>query len=382
MKVKKFTAKDMPEAMKKIRTELGDQAVILNSKHVDTGGIFGFFTKKSIEVIAAKDETPAPASDSRTKTEPDRPTPTVQSTTAPQQQTQVQPKEVLQDEVKELKNMIASLKEDQNTSTTGYPAPIQTLEAELSEQEVQESIRYYIIKQLLSNWYRSNEEPDVKTVKEWAKTYLQEVFSASEMGPVPTSKKIINLVGPTGVGKTTTVAKIAAHYHLEEKKSVALITTDTYRIAAVEQLKTYAKILDIPVSVAYSMEDFRDAKEKFQDKDLILIDSAGRNFTNQLYVKELRKIINFDEDMTTYLVLALTSKYKDMKKIYEQFSLITIDRFIFTKKDETSYYGAMVNMMAQSSTGTAYVTHGQSVPDDIDTADSAKIAEWVVEGYE
>lgn len=162
---------------------------------------------------------------------------------------------------------------------------------------------------------------------------------------------------------------------MKKKKKVALITTDTYRIAAVEQLKTYAKILNIPLEVVYSMEDFQKAKNQFIHYDLVLVDSAGRNFRNALYVKELEKVIDFKHEAENYLVLSLTGKYRDMKAIIEQFSLVPIKQIIFTKQDETDTYGAMLNMMFEQGKGVAYVTNGQNVPDDIVESSN----DWIIQ---
>ncbi|SFP08078.1 flagellar biosynthesis protein FlhF [Salibacterium halotolerans] len=374
MKVKKFKAGTMPEAMTKIQADLGDDAVILNSRHVNAGGFLGLFTKKYIEVIAAKEDTPAAA-----------PAPAPQKkrqalaaqNAAPLQTSSAPSKEKLEEDVRELKTMINGLHEKTNTSTGGYPAPIKRIADVLEDQEVEETWMYELLRHLLGEWYRSFEKADSERVQQWAAAHLNELLPR-EMGPSESMAQMVNLVGPTGVGKTTTAAKTAAYYHLEENKSVAFITTDTYRIAAVDQLKTYAEILDIPVAVAYSMEDFREAKEQFSDRDLVIVDSAGRNFTNPLYVKELSRMIDFEEKMDTYLVLALTSKFKDMKTIYEQFSLLTIDRFVFTKKDETASYGAMFNLMARTGIPAAYVTYGQSVPDDMEEVDHAKVTQWLL----
>ena len=132
-----------------------------------------------------------------------------------------------------------------------------------------------------------------------------------------------------------------------------------------DQLKTYAKILNVPIEVCYNNADFKKAIETFQDYDYIFIDTAGRNFRNQVYVHELKKMIDFDEDMETFLVFSLTSKEIDMDEIYAQFSLIPIDKFIFTKLDETTLYGAMINQVLKYNKGIAYITNGQEVPDDI-----------------
>jgi len=198
--------------------------------------------------------------------------------------------------------------------------------------------------------------------------------------PTLFQKKYVNVVGPTGVGKTTTLAKLAAESVIKHGKKVAFITTDTYRIAAIDQLKTYATILNIPIEVAYNLEDFQKAATKFSHYDLVFIDTAGRNFRNKEYVKELKSIIDFEQDMETYLVLALTSKQGDMETILKQFSLIPITHFIFTKMDETSSLGAMYNMGTKYGVNTAYVTNGQNVPDDILKATSAVIVQSIIEG--
>ncbi|WML50512.1 hypothetical protein RCG23_04140 [Neobacillus sp. PS3-34] len=181
-------------------------------------------------------------------------------------------------------------------------------------------------------------------------------------------KKVYQRRRATGVGKTTTLAKIAADCVIKYKKKVAFITTDTYRIGAIEQLKTYAKILNVPLEVCYNIDDFKEASQKFEDYDIVLIDTAGRNFRNKQYVEDLQKIIDFNKDMETFLVLSLTAKQKDMEQIYRQFSIVNINKLIFTKADETSVYGPMINMIKDHQIGVSYVTNGQNVPDDMTSA--------------
>ncbi|WP_026674266.1 flagellar biosynthesis protein FlhF [Alkalihalobacterium bogoriense] len=386
MKVKKYTAASMPEAMKQIRAELGHDAVILNSKEVETGGLFGFFTKKSIEVIAAIDQmpqvkrpAPKPIQPKMIKQEIEPVLPKERF----EKQKPGQDQEQLMKEIQQLKTLVHTISNQQQPSEKEYPEPFQQMEDQLLEQEVSKPIRLELMKHLLKKWYSTEkEEAEKLDLKKEVKAYFETMLTDVDMGGIDFSKKYINVVGPTGVGKTTTIAKIAAHSLLKKHKKVALITTDTYRIAAVEQLKTYSKILNIPFEVAYSIEDFRKAKEQFSAYDLVLVDSAGRNFRNSLYVEEIRKIIDFNDEMETYLVLALTSKYKDMKSIFEQFSLISIQKLIFTKKDETSYYGAMLNMIHDYHVGVAYITTGQNVPDDIVEADSDTIINAILEGNE
>jgi flagellar biosynthesis protein FlhF len=242
---------------------------------------------------------------------------------------------------------------------------LQRVSTLLMEQEIDDSIQTDLMTKLLELWYKHNSQATKEEVDKWLYHLLFERVNEFEFGGISFDKQYINVVGPTGVGKTTTLAKIAANCVLKHEKKVAFITTDTYRIAAIDQLKTYAKILNVPIEVCYNMEDFKRAKEKFSDFDLVFVDTAGRNFRNQQYVDDLREVIDFSKQMETFLVLSLTAKMKDMREIYKQFSVIDIHRFIFTKVDETSQFGPMINLMTEFNKGVAYITTGQNVPDDI-----------------
>lgn len=377
----------MSEAMKKIRQELGSDAVILNSKEVETGGFLGFFTKKNIEVIAAVDTAPAvrrqvPKKSAQANRSSSKPSASVkpQTNTIESNLKPSLKDETLASEVKELKNIVNGISSSIVTQFEDYPDGLKKMNQRLIDQDIDSSIRTEVMKKLLKKWYildkeTMNEEEVMHITKETLLQFLNE----KDIDGFQFNKKYLNLVGPTGVGKTTTIAKIAAHCVLKHKKRVAFITTDTFRIAAIDQLKTYAKILNVPVEVVYSVEDFKQAKEKLANYDLVLIDSAGRNFLNQLYIDELKKVIDFNEEMETYLVLSLTSKYKDMVTIFEQFSRININKVIFTKKDETYSRGAMLNLIHEYDVGVSYITNGQSVPDDIVEGSATQIVNSILE---
>jgi flagellar biosynthesis protein FlhF len=381
MKVKKFVAPTMPEAMKMIRTELGNDAVILNSKVIQKGGLFGIFTKKNIEVIAAIDsDTNQPKLHVQQKL----PSREFQNKNLPREQSNRDNSSQLLKEINDLKLLIKNITQKEASTNQNYPAPILEMNCLLVEQEFEEKIRREVIEKLLERWYVNGASTEKSEVRLWLREELVHRMERLEFGGIDYKKQFVNVVGPTGVGKTTTIAKIAAHCMLKQGKRVAFITTDTYRIAAIEQLKTYAQILDVPVEVAYSIDDFKKAKERFSNFDLVLIDTAGRNFRNKEYIQDLKKVIDFNEEMDTMLVLALTSKFSDMNTIVEQFSLVDIKRFIFTKVDETSQYGAMVNLMLNYQIGAAYMTNGQNVPDDIIEASSNQIIKTLfgVKSYE
>ena len=177
--------------------------------------------------------------------------------------------------------------------------------------------------------------------------------------------KIVALIGATGVGKTTTLAKIAARFVLEQGVSAALITADTYRISAVEQLKTYSDIIGLPLEIVYAPDELKDAIRKHRDKQLILIDTAGRSQHNESQMKELRDFLAADEGIERHLVLSATTKNRDAMDILGKFSECRPDHIIFTKTDETASLGLIVNLLSKSRASLSYLTTGQSVPDDI-----------------
>lgn len=195
---------------------------------------------------------------------------------------------------------------------------------------------------------------------------------------MPGSLKAVALIGPTGVGKTTTIAKLAAHYALVEKKKVGLLTVDTYRIAAVEQLKTYSQIIDIPLGVAYTQADVLPAVAQFKDFDLLLIDTAGRSQKNIMQVGELKSMLETLR-CETHLVLSAQTKESDMIEAAERFSAAHVDRLLFSKLDETSSYGTLLNVADKTGIPLSYFTVGQKVPEDIEVADGKRLADLILQ---
>jgi flagellar biosynthesis protein FlhF len=381
MKVKTYSASSMTEAMKKVREELGSDAVILSSKPIFSRGFLGLFKKRHIEVIAAIDTSVShapPVKKEKQKKVPERARMSSNIPVAQRDEKPVQTQAVvdIQAELAELKNLVKNLN---HSGEINYPESLRLLNQFLEEQEVEPSIRHETLAAILEKWYTYHGEPATEQVKSWLEDRLIEKMNEITPWGFNFTKKYINIVGPTGVGKTTTLAKAAAELIVKQNKQVAFITTDTYRIAAIDQLKTYAQILNVPIEVAYNMEDFKKATERFSHYDAVLIDTAGRNFRNAEYVKDLQNIIDFSNEMETYLVLSLTSKQKDMEDIYHQFSLIPIKQTIFTKVDETSTYGSMLNFTLKNKIGVALLTNGQNVPDDIVIASPQKVIQMVLE---
>ncbi|MEA3543815.1 MAG: flagellar biosynthesis protein FlhF [Thermodesulfobacteriota bacterium] len=192
------------------------------------------------------------------------------------------------------------------------------------------------------------------------------------------SQKRISLIGTTGVGKTTTIAKLAAEAMTQSGARVALITIDTYRIAAVEQLKVYGEIMGLPVEVVLSPEQLQEAFQRHRDKDLILIDTAGRSPRDQNRIEELNQFLGTGSEVENCLVLAAPTEERLQQKTLEAFSPLPLSRLIFTKLDETDRCGSLINVPIHSDLPLAYLTNGQQVPEDLLRAEPQAVAELVM----
>jgi flagellar biosynthesis protein FlhF len=193
------------------------------------------------------------------------------------------------------------------------------------------------------------------------------------------SKRVKAFIGPTGVGKTTTLAKLAAHYAIDRKLSVGLVTTDTFRIAAAEQLKVYAKILNIPLEVAPDRETFQRTLSLFSSKDIVLVDTPGRNHNDRESMDRLNQIINTGMPVEFNLLLSLTSSGENLMDAVETYqNVFDYDHLIFTKIDECNRFGLIFNVVEQSGKPVLYITNGQNVPQDIQKITPGKLAEMLV----
>ncbi|MBU5267781.1 flagellar biosynthesis protein FlhF [Virgibacillus proomii] len=371
MKVKKYIADSMPEAMKQIRKELGTEAVILQTRNIKKGRFFGLLKKQQIEVVAVRD--PQPVAPKKQVVTEDK---------GLHKNQMVKPTENsnLLNELKQVKQLL----HQSAIETITYPADYQLVYHYLLDQEVEQQLAASIIEAVIENQQNKqqiNRQLIVKQVEEEIKKRLEMV---SFQG-LTYKNKLVYFVGPTGVGKTTTIAKVAAKSKLEDRKRVALITADTYRIAAVEQLKTYADILQVPIEVVYTRTDFEEAIKKFSAYDVVFIDTAGRNFREEMYVKQLQADIGIGraEGADTYLVLSLTAKPKDIADIFDRFKPLNITEVIFTKMDETSQFGSMLNITLRKNIGVAYISNGQDVPEHLLNPSSHLLATYVMrDAYE
>lgn len=190
--------------------------------------------------------------------------------------------------------------------------------------------------------------------------------------------RMIALVGPTGVGKTTTIAKLAAMYTLKRKVKVALVTTDIFRAGAVEQLKTYANVLRVPMETASTKKELEKAMEAHSDKDIILIDTAGKSSRDCGKLDELSGLLNGDSGIEKHLCLSATTRDEDLQDIVSQFKTLTVQRVLFTKLDESRKLGCIANVSLRNNLPLSYITNGQRVPEDIEAASGKKVAQMVL----
>jgi len=365
VKIKKFVATSMPEAMKQIRADLGADAVILNSKEIRQGGFLGLFKKRKIEVVAVLD--PQPVVQNKREVGNNNLASNVATANDTESNSKV---------LSEIKYMKKILEQQVKQSNHRFLPDYQLAYQYLIEQEIEEGLAKELIESVITEHEKEEQSATRESVFTTLQTELKSRLKDVSFQGITYDQQIIQFVGPTGVGKTTTLAKIAANCMLIDKKSIAFITTDTYRIAAIEQLKTYARILDVPVEVAYTTEDYHQAVKKFSGYDLILVDTAGRNFRDEKYIKELEK--NVDIDTKTFLVLSLTAKPNDIVDIYHQFQHLSIHEVIFTKLDETLQYGSMINIALKNKVGIAYLTNGQDVPDDLIRPNANIVSHYII----
>ncbi len=389
MRVKRFVSKNIQEAMMQIKNEMGSDAVILHTRYFKEGGVLGLFKKDYVEITAAAENvqhnTKHRADNTKLSTTPKTSASPVTMEEpvhgrSPQVTTALDPGHL--DDLKDMKTLMSemSFMLENNTFLSRYPQIGKNLYARLRKQEIEEKIANKIVKSTLQQLsLQTNPSEQLNSV-----LYANMIKPLKKSSPIIYNHtrlkkpKIYALIGPTGVGKTTTIAKLAAMFSIVEQKKVSLVTIDTYRIAAVEQLKTIAEILNVPVHVVYSYNQMNDCLLELAASDIIFIDTAGRSHKNTQQLEELKnylEIINPDE---TFLVLAATGKYQDMLEIIEVYSELNISRLIFTKLDETSYYGPLYNIACRSKYPLSYFTDGQNIPDDIEIADPVKLVQLLM----
>lgn len=408
MIIKKFQGKTEAEATELARKELGDAVVVMNVRSVKKKGFFGFFSQPVTEVTVALEEEP-------------------QHTVVPKKEAAVTAAEGIRRDApisaawqgqtggiyekgpaphigaieEKLDSLQSLLAQQIKTNETEKPAPAEEPSGEKEAEEKDAELERFM--KLLNNVMAENEvdgkyrkqimeeiekgqKPNTPFDYALAVTYQKLILKfgkAVEITPAEKGPKVVFFVGPTGVGKTTTIAKVASRFRVNEKKQVALLTADTYRIAAAEQLRTYANILEVPFRVIYTMEELENALKDFKEYDYIFVDTTGHSHQNQAQKEAMTSLVNCVDGLVekeVYLVLSATTKYRDLLSIADSYKDMADYRLIFTKLDETTAYGNLLNLKLHTGANMSYVTYGQNVPDDIEVFNPQKTVKKLLGG--
>jgi len=278
---------------------------------------------------------------------------------------------------KTLRDVMASVQQNQ---THYLPEVFRQVEQRLRNNDIHEALTKAIIDAVYSQTQPSESQDRRLLEKRLALLVLQLIRQAPAIESVKTPGYKVALLGPTGVGKTTTVAKIAANLKLNHGRKVALITSDTFRIAAIEQLQTFANIAGIPLSVVYSPTEMQQEIERYRDYDFILIDTVGRSQKNQRQLSELKEFLDAADPHERHLVLSLTNGKRTLFDVATRFSDLNPNRFIFTKLDESTTPGVMLNLLYKFQLPVSYLTTGQTVPTDLRPAHLKEMAKLILYG--
>lgn len=397
MIIKKYQGKTEAEAMENAKKELGDGIVLMNVKTVKPKGLSKLIKKAYVEITVAKEEerevtvhkenVAVSLSSSNTKqgtsgnAEKEKNSQIISEERLLEEkldslhsllEQQIQRREEVKvaeepeevRETKDNKNINETVQEDADKTKAVLSLIRETIVENEVEPKYADSILDEIEKNLKANMPMEHILSNVyqRMILRFGKP---ECIEPAKEGP-----KVVFFVGTTGVGKTTTIAKIASKFVVEEKKKLALLTADTYRIAASEQLRTYANILEVPFRVIYTPEELGDAIKDFSSYDYILVDTAGHSQNNDKQRDDMADFVKFAQgkaEQEIYLVVSATTKYKDLKSIADKYKKMFDYKMIFTKLDETSEYGNLLNMKIYTGASMSYITCGQNVPEDIET---------------
>ncbi|MBH06257.1 MAG: flagellar biosynthesis protein FlhF [Phycisphaeraceae bacterium] len=431
MNIRTFTANKMSEALAKVKRELGAGAVILHTRRYRRSGLIGWIAAPVVEVTAAdhleigrlrqrsRTTSRVTSAGKQVKLNAGEPRDQVSQSSSPQPSTagelirrtyaaakteiaqqmstdssraDIHPpnNDRLVDEMRAVKRMVTQMMHNQPPSSdanvlgSSVPPSLFDQYMALLEQEVCEELAQDVIKQVATSGnVGACDKPELlrrvllETMAQYILTDDDSEKIATHHGGLP---RTIALIGPTGVGKTTTIAKLAADFKLRQKKDVSLITVDTYRIAAVEQLQTYADIIGVPLHVASNPDQILAAMRQCSDCDLVLIDTAGRSQRDDPKLEQLASVIRAANPDEVHLVLASTCTQKVIFDTIERFAHIPADRLIFTKLDEAVSFGVLFNVMRKVNKRLSYITTGQEVPHQIEPGHPSRLAALVLDG--
>lgn len=414
MIIKKFQGKTEADAIEQAKKELGPNVVIMNVKNVKRKGLFAFLKPQRVEVTAALEEeserTAYVKKEEPVKVEESIPVPVNKAQpifseetirqfelsagvkTKDSEKVENAETKAIEEKLDNLQNLLEQKLQPKEAEAVQTETAVDEKSAEIIkfekllynkmiENEVNETYANQIIEEM-----EKNIKPNMPFEQALANIYQKIILKFGKpetITPAKVGPKVVFFIGPTGVGKTTTIAKIASKFSVDGKKKVALLTTDTYRIAAAEQLRTYANILEVPFRVIYSVEEIQNALKDLKDYDYIFVDTAGHSHKNESQKANMNSFIHAVDDTIekeAYLVLSATTKYRDLLSIADSYSEMIDYKLIFTKLDETITLGNLLNLKLYTGAPLSYVTCGQNVPDDIEQFNPQKTVKLLLGG--
>ncbi|MHC4711954.1 MAG: flagellar biosynthesis protein FlhF [Planctomycetota bacterium] len=369
MNIKKFTAGTMDQALAQVKSALGGDAVILHTRFFKTGGVLGIGGRRLVEVTAS-DQIRVPERTERAA-----------SRTAIERAYRLKAGfsadlKSLKGDVGSLKTMIAELTKQTRPSRTAFwPEALKGWHRHLCERGISEGAVIDLLEPLAARVSGEEGMPGQKIRRMVFERLTQSLKTAAPVsGGEPGRPTMVALVGPTGVGKTTTIAKLAAHHVLRERQAVGLMTLDTYRIAAVEQLRTYARIIDVPLEVVLAPSDLPAALERLEHCSLIFVDTAGRSQRDTMKMNDLKNFLARRRPDQIHLVLSATIERAAVEDVVERFDMYGPDRILLTKLDELPSCGRLLEISRLTAQPVSYLATGQDVPDDIESARPERLA--------
>lgn len=397
MRIKKYQANTIEEAVTQVKHDFGQEAVILKSQNFKRGGIFGFGAKNYVELTAGIDinvlDTPVLSFVENSLIEKPIPKESCKSLnsiikeTTPSYEIQINH---LEQKLTDMESYLVSMRDLLNQlvvnsrNNNNYVFKSSLNLNQMYRSLLNSGFSNYATENLLNcliNEFRGKDLKDTQALANFLEGFIASNLRVKGViDETSTEPQVIFMMGPTGVGKTTTIAKLASYYKLFANKKVGLITIDTYRIAAIEQLKTYANIIKADLEVVYSVNEFQEVLNYKNNYDLIFIDTPGCSPNQISHLKELKSFYQMSKvKITPYLVLSLTSKWEDLLKTMQSFESIPYEHLILTKFDETYSYGSILDIMLLTAKNISYLTNGQDVPDDFEIVNSQKLAKKILE---
>ncbi|MDB5305522.1 MAG: Flagellar biosynthesis protein FlhF [Phycisphaerales bacterium] len=396
MNLKTFKAPTMGEALTQVKSVMGSDAIILHTRTIQTRRWLGLRRREMVEITAGKGLNIGSRSPRRQPASDPRPAAATYNRAGAAPRNAVEGSRQIMEtpaassaailcltqEMSSLKGMVKDLvTQTRQRQSPQVPEDLFDYYTQLLTNEVADELATELIK-ALQKQIRPEHLSQPEFVKEKLAEQLEKLLPTA--GPIIRTKTqgahVVALIGPTGVGKTTTIAKLAANLKLREKHRVGLITLDTYRIAAVDQLKRYADIIGSPLRVVNGSDDLRDAIRSMSDCDFILIDTAGRSPNDALKLSELKSLLAVAEPDEVHLVLSTTASQECLQLAVARFGDVRVDKIIFTKLDEAAHVGVMLNVIRKVNKSLSYITTGQDVPDDIEVGKGRRLAQLILGG--